>query len=213
MGFYWSNKLFDKLKKSDMKEPKNDSFKKVYVYDKNGNYIQEFKNIISLSKELNKNIGVVSTAIYNSSIIDEKYLSFNKKDKFIGIPKYNGTKIPVYQYSLEGDFIESFESANSAAKSLCKTSSSKICIAIKKRTQSYGYLWSKEKLDRIDPYNKTRNRTDYGQKQVGLFNLEGVLVKKFDSFKDCYCEYPGFKHCLDKNRIAYKQYYFKTLKS
>ena len=41
--------------------------------------------------------------------------------------------------------------------------------------------------------------------------VNGNLVKKFDSCKDCFLEYPGFKHFLDKNRIAYKQYFFKTL--
>ena len=210
-GFYWSIDKFDKLPKEYMRRSHDNSCKYVYQYDINGNYIKEYPTITIAAKKLNKEMNRISLALKKGLIMDEYYFSFDKLDKFVGINKYNSTKKPVHQYSLEGDFIRSFESCSEASRSLIYNNTSKIGSKAKKQGYACGYLWSFEKLEKLNPYKRESSRTEYNQKPIGLFDIDGNLVKRFDSCKDCYLEYPGFKHCLDKNRIAYKKYFFKTL--
>lgn len=112
-------------------------------------------------------------------------------------------KIPIYQYDFHGDFIAEYESAQKAAESCCKTSSSKIIRCCKGIISSaFGYIWRYDKTDKIDTSNykivKTshgyrlydisevgkRKRRDGHGKKVNQYSLEGVFIATFSSITD-----------------------------
>lgn len=77
--------------------------------------------------------------------------------------KDNPSSIKIYQFDLNSNFIRTFDSISEASK-VCKVHSSKISLAIKKRTfYSGGYLWLSEKL----------------------YNENVIPIRKNDVFKAC----------------------------
>ena len=211
-GFYFLTERYDSIDVNKMKKIKEKSSKKVYCYNIKGDFIESFISITETARIMNTTTNVIYNCIYNQVVYNDKYFSLKKMDNFIGKQKYDSNKKTIHQYSLNGEYIESYESCTNAAVKL-KKSNSKISIAAKKGKQSCGFLWSYDKVEKLPKYTKKITRTNYGQKPIGLYDLNLKLIKRFDSMKDCLNEYPGFKHALNKNRIAYKAYYFKTIES
>ena len=119
--------------------------KPVYQYDAKGNYMAEYTSIPDYEKEHGCN------TIYNA--VDKGKLalgclwSYTKADHIE--PYHNRSKKTVYQYSKDGSYIKSFESAADAAREVGVYPT---CItdAIKGlRKSSRGYLWSRKKVSNL----------------------------------------------------------------
>lgn len=83
---------------------------------------------------------------------------------------------PIYQYDLNGNYIQSFESITLASKYVGYNMNDHISEHIKGRRQILaGYLWRYEKHDKIDVVIKTQKQ------KVNLYELDGKLVKSFDT--------------------------------
>jgi hypothetical protein len=76
-----------------------------------------------------------------------------EKNPFFGkTGKKNHKSIETYQYSLNGDYIKSFESQNLLNKELgLPTANRLISRACKTGEIAYGYLWSNIKYDKLEP--------------------------------------------------------------
>ena len=97
-----------------------------------------------------------------------------------GLPTIVNKK-EIFQYSLDGEFIKTWESITNAAI-YYKCSSSCIGKAIFDRTPSVGYLWTDYKYDKIDLDNFKINEN---KTYTYLYNLEGKLINEFVSISDC----------------------------
>lgn len=68
---------------------------------------------------------------------------------------------PVYQYDLEGNYINEYTSIESAAQSLGYNKDNSIGKVLNDTTNTrklaYGYQWSKEKVDKMPPYHSKKN--------------------------------------------------------
>jgi len=61
--------------------------------------------------------------------------------------KRNTTSKKVYQYTLDGTYVDDFASSGEAARALEKTDGSLICMCARgDRKTAYGFKWSREKL-------------------------------------------------------------------
>ena len=87
-------------------------------------------------------------------------------------------KTPVYQYDLDGRFIQSYESAMDAERQLgcLHQSILKVCKGILRQTG--GFCWSFEKFDQLETRPSRRER------QVGQYDSNHNLIQVWNKVKD-----------------------------
>lgn len=116
--------------------------------------------------------------------------------------------VPIHQYDLKGNYIASFDSMQEAAWSLGKKESH-IGHAIKIGQAAYGYLWSYDKVDQLEPH-KPKSGIE-AKRKVGVYNKEGELIAIYDSIVACKKDYCGCVHVLYGTRKTCKKCTFKFL--
>lgn len=122
--------------------------KPVYQYDLEGNFIQEYQTI-ELAEASIGGIKIKFPPDYVSPIGGFQWRR-EKQNKIesINAPKINNAKAKiVYQYSLDGQYLNCYRTASEAAKAIGKKNGQTIGAAcLGKNKTSYGYRWSYEKL-------------------------------------------------------------------
>lgn len=88
------------------------------------------------------------------------------------------TSKKVYQYDMDGNFIQEHESASSAERFLgkCNSKISQCCLG--KRKSTYGYLWSYNKVDTLIYKN---NSSKAKAKKVSQYSTAGKFIKTYKS--------------------------------
>lgn len=119
--------------------------KPVVCYSKNKEKIGEFKSIREAAKNTNTNPITITRSCQNKRRAENGTYWFYKDEDIdfakTKIPK-GGQKKIVLQFSLDGTFIEEYESASAAARYLGKTTSSCISGACNgTQKTAYGYKW------------------------------------------------------------------------
>lgn len=92
----------------------------------------------------------------------------------------NKPHVPVHQYSLDGSFIQSFASSTEAAKSsTIKVSAIRSAASLTSSLKSAGgYLWSYEKVEKLDPHVHELHQT------VTQFSKTGEEIATYSTIAD-----------------------------
>lgn len=154
-GYQWSYQHYAKLKpiKAHGQPEKR---KKVFQYSLSGEFIAEFNmaseaaQVLGLNDRADSHIRAVCNGKYKTAYGYQ--WSYEKRDMLDTIKKHSQQKqkISIYQYSLEGDFIKKYDSAQDAEVdlNLAKGANSNICAVCRhKQKTAYGYRWSYIKAD------------------------------------------------------------------
>jgi hypothetical protein len=110
----------------------------------------------------------------------------------------------VSQYTLDGEYIQTFESISLATHTLKGTKSLNIARAIKTKGQAGNYMWSYDKVDKLDVYDKINK-----PRKVAQYTLDGKLVKIYDTVRECKKDFCGCVHVLKGTRNQAGGYTFK----
>lgn len=120
-------------------------------------------------------------------------------------------KVPVHQYTLEGDYVTSYESIKHAALKMNKDHSL-IWHAAYDKVTGAGYLWSTDKMDKLDitQYNLGINQ----RFKVYVYLETGEFYKEFNSGAECRKELSVYKisECY-RLGVKSKGYYLSTVKA
>ena len=173
-NYYWST---DKLENLDLNlyNTINNNRMITYAYSNDGKFFKEYESQASASKELDMVISSICQAVQLGVKRKGFYFSTEKQDSFDKARSIQISKRAVYKYSVDGEFIEGFETQKEAE---LRHSYSNINKAIKlKSVCENNFMWSLEKLQNFNVPSKKFN----SKKPVGKFDLNGVLVKKYES--------------------------------
>lgn len=85
---------------------------------------------------------------------------------------------PIYQYTMNGEFLSSYNSISEAEKITNIPHTNIIKVLQNKRRSAGGYRWSKEKVEKLPIYiYQSENKI----KVVKQYTLEGLFLKEFSS--------------------------------
>jgi len=172
------------------------TFKTVYMFSLDGNYIRKFKNTREAAFFIDpENLEVTRQAIKNNcrGITTKSHGYFwSYRKEFV--KKDNEKWKKVAQYTLSGKFIRYFDSVTEAEEELSLNS---ISQAVKKRYQCGGYQWRYYEGDDNNIGPLVNAKSKFGSLPIDMFDKDGNFIKSYESINECTQENPN----LDKSQI------------
>lgn len=202
-GYLWTDYEIEKLDISQFTiGHQNKKF--VYLYNDKGEFIREFE-----SKSLcAKYIDCLESDVYKSCkagyMCKNHYVS-EKYEKNFSIAKTMDFKQKtVHQYTLDGDYVTSYNFIKDGAKAVGIKNPSQITQSIKLGQQSGGFQWSFDKVDKMKKYTNISK-----PRKVGQYDNSGKCIKIYDSISKCVIDFPCCTKVLYGQRKTTKGYIFK----
>lgn len=161
----------------------------IHQYDADGNYMQTYDNMVVAAKAIKTSFTGISYAAKNKTHLCCGY--YWRKEKYDSLP-FSDFPNAVVQYDLDGNYIKWFPSVKNAVVACNASGSSSICGAIKRHTAYRGFLWRKELLQKIEPFDDLRTNTQVAVIAVFPDNS----VKKYKSILEA-----SQKTHIDKSTI------------
>lgn len=115
-----------------------------YQYDLNGKFIKEYSSISEAARAMNGQHTNILSVLQNKTYTAYGFRWSLKKTEKLEFLKtnYTGVNKIIFQYDLQGNFIQSYESSKAAARALGKSQGNISSAATGKRKSAYGFLWS-----------------------------------------------------------------------
>ena len=130
-------------------------------------------SVKQISNKLHLTYHVISLRLQNVGISQE---SIN--ERMLATASRTKGK-PIYQYDIDGNFIQGFESAREAKIHIGR---GKIkCTPTKRYKTLYGYQWKFYKADKIDSVREELENVQSHKKKVHQYTMEGEYVRSYDS--------------------------------
>lgn len=185
----------------------DDQGKCVYQYDLDGNFMSEYRNYVKAAKA----VGLKSSASICRAIKEHTHAGgFQwrdyKAEKIEPFVNRRRNLLKVYQYTLDGNFIQEFNSIQEAADTVnCTRGLIELCGAEKCQTGA-GYRWSYkfyEKLPKLEPWEQPTK-----WKPVYQYDTQGNFIAEYPCAKVA-SEKTGvtisaIRHCVKKDcKTAY----------
>lgn len=169
----------DKMSKNhaDFSRGNHPQAKKVYKYEKiNGNYICEYNCVKDASDENNISEESISGVARGTGYTAGGYRwSYIKQDS-LGYFRYlQKTAIQIYQYDLNGNYLNSYECFADVTKKYGFTITKK--QVLNKTLKSHNFLWSLDKKEKIEYHNVF-------EKPVCCYDVNEKVIAKYKSIKD-----------------------------
>lgn len=204
---YWSREKFDQL---DITGYTKSIRSEIYQFDINGNLIHTWKSVNQLVEETKFSRASLDEAIQKSKILDEYYYIKNKSNIWNIIKSDIDNKArskPVSMYTEEGKLVKTFLNLSKASK---ETGIARETIKkhIQLGTPYKNHLWTHYTTPEFIKYEPSS--LDKGCK-VGQYDLEGNLVKVWDTVSECAKEHPKCREVLKGFRNKTHNYIFKYI--
>ena len=155
--------------------------KKIYQYDIEGNYIQEFNSYSDAAKIVNRSLISIQRALKLKNRCANFYWTTIKYDK-LDLTKMNTIKeietIPVFQYSIDGKFDCYYDSIKEAGRVLNKNSSN-IGNAIKLGTICYNKYFSSVYYP---TYSGAKNEF-INSTEIHQYDIDGNYIQSFPNMQ------------------------------
>lgn len=199
---YWSKKFYEKL---DVSEFRKSQASEIYCYTEKGDFIKYYNSVKEIISELGFTKASIDDAMSHKKPLKGYYFISDLTINIYNLIKtrelvYNLTDRSVSKYNKDGNIIQTYATINKAAKENGITINS-----IKKSIQNSDGIWSYGYASKYTP-----KKVPVGIK-VQQFDLEGNLVKTWDSISQCQKEHPKVKDVLYGGRNQTHGYKFKVI--
>lgn len=163
----------------------------VYQYNLNGTFVAEYPSMMEAERQTGIDNSAICACCKGVHAFTKDYIwSYEKHDR---VPPIDKDKLryervvqkqekPVYQYSLDGDFVASYISISNASKEtdIDFRLISACCLKKNGRKMAGGFIWTYDyNGDKISSYKK-----ESVAKAVELYDLNGILLNTYDSIKE-----------------------------
>lgn len=208
MGYYWSDNKQDLL---DITFYRPSARGVIFQYTTTGGLLKIYKSMT----EAAKCNSVKRTDIENYSkrhmLLNGFYYlkeSDNIEEFLKGPLRDKDTRKEIYQYSLDGAFLNTFKNKMAVRKYDSSTNMTALENAIRKHLKYNNYYWSYNKYNNIIKEDKELITEDFQDRKIYQYTLDGEFVKEWDSAIECTSEYPlAIQVCLG-NKIHCKKFKF-----
>lgn len=136
--------------------------------------------IVQISDRLHRNIKTISRSLKNDGVTQEQIYERRKQNAG------KHSRKSIIQYTMNGDYVNQYESISAAAKAMNKTSPSQIqksCAGNISLT-AYGYIWQYEDDDNIEEVVallKTKTKKGINKKAIQQIDKDGNIVAEYES--------------------------------
>lgn len=203
LKYLWADYKSDKLNLNDFKIGENK--KKTYLYDINGYLINTFDSISECANYIDSTIGNISNIIKGQYCFNKKYYISNIKYDLFPIPKLDSHKnCPVYQYDLQGNFLNKWNTHQEAINKYGKTLN--ISKAIRLGGQSIGFQCSWQYLPKLKCLKQITKA-----RKVGKYDLNNNLIQVFNTVREAKKDTCGAPNVLKGNRKTAGGYIWKYI--
>jgi hypothetical protein len=174
----------------------------VYKFDEFGKLVNSFKSIRLAAKDAKSSDRLILNAISGKTKSKGFYYSYDV-DFTVNNNTYNKLT-NVYLYNLDGSFYKEFTTPRECADFFKDPKTSRIYSAVRTGGLYKGFQISKEKVNTMKDINKCNDK-----KRVAQYDLEGKLIKIWDSIESAFKEYgTGVKKCLKGTQKKTKGFVF-----
>lgn len=200
-NYYWS---LEKVEKLDLSEYKTtDNRIPIFQYSETGEYDCCYESVSDAARVNNSTSSNIVRSCKLGYKCNNKYFSYQFETTFSKAKTITLKERKVYQYSLSGEFINEYSSYLEAQRVFGKYGLDK---AIKLGRTFEGFQWKLEKLDKIDAVvvkGKAR--------KVGQYDLDGNLIKIYNTVSECTKDFSGCRHVLAGKRKTSGGFMFKYI--
>ena len=205
-GYLWSLEKFEKL---DTTTYNNTLQKvKVYVYDENREFMDEFDSLTETADSLNiSKYTTISNCIKSGRQYKNMYFS-NVKLNVLPESNILTNQSVIYQYTIEGEYITKYLNRNELKKKLGQSLTG-LSTAIANSTPFLDYRWSINYYDKLENLNVTKV-TNLGKK-IGQFTLDGELIKEYPTVRECRKDFGNVSKVLSGKVSHCKNFTFKYI--
>lgn len=136
--------------------------------------------IVQISNRLHRNIKTISRSLKNDGITQEQIYERRKQNAG------KHSRKSIIQYTMDGEYVNQYESISDATKAMNKTSPSQIqkSCAGKTSLTAYGYIWQYEDDDNIEEVVsllKTKTKTGINKKAIQQIDKDGNIIAEYES--------------------------------
>ena len=203
---YWTKEYVDHL---DVSDHKKSIRSEIYQFDINGNLIKTWDSVNQIVSEAKLSRASVDEAIQKSKMFKDCYWIKNKNDlwNIIKSDIDNKQKKPISRYKPSGELIKTYINITICCKEIgCNRN--KIKSAILSGDLYEGSLWSYYTEPTYKKYSPSA--LDKGYK-VGAYDLDGNLVKIYNTVTECAKEHPKCREVLKGFRNKTHNLVFKYI--
>lgn len=152
--------------------------RQVHQYSLDGTFIKSHNSLADAFKNSGVSKQSISNCLQKISKSAGKFLWTYTKTDSVDEYTLDYNKIPVYQYSLDGKFMDEFSSMSEASEKT-KVDFRYISDNVNGRYQSAGkFIWKKEKSETVDKYVEKIN---YNAKEVHQYSLDDKYIATYKS--------------------------------
>lgn len=208
-GYIWKFSQAQEVKKLEAvpksyKDRKSIAGTEVIQYSIDGNRLRVYCAISEAAKSCGLHASNISFALNKTDRTAGNYVWRTKGNIYRGalakMPRANQAK-PVTQYNMKGHKIRTYESARQAEKITGISSGTISFVARGKLKSTGGYIWlydsTVNKIDVDKHYSDTAKNIIRNSKAVGMYSLEGKLLKLYPSIRVA-----AKKEGINANRIS-----------
>lgn len=188
----------------------------IYEYYLDGTFKSECKNVKKHAETIGCNPGWLLQACEFYTNYRSSYWSYNKVDK-LDLSEYSfDNSYMIYQFSLNGEFINKWDSVEEICDAL-HLSKADINSAISKENNLGDFYFLKDEnkifdvLKSKEVYNCLPKVKIKEPRKIAQYDLDGNLIKVFNTLTECKTLYPKCIDCAKGIRKQTKGYTFKYI--